>query len=368
MPRRTKGVRPSKFFHIPRVHVIRLVAMSRKKSAPLQTSPGLNSRSRLDRIIYFQVQVNAGKYPNCSTLSRHFGVSVKSILRDVEYLKDRQQMPIEFDPVKNGYYFTGPVSSIKGIEVTEGEVVALLVAQKALFQYRGTSFEKPLRSAVAKLVHGMRDLVTLNLVDLDAAISFRDSGAVQLDAETFSTLAKAVQHSREVTFQYHKLKSKKPEVRRVRPYNLCCSGHLWYCVAYDAERNALRNFALTRMTDVTITDTAFVRPLDFSIQEHLAGSFGIFCGDSGRDYKVRVRFDEFATRLVGERKWHESQKLSLSKNGTSELSVTLRSIEEIERWILSWGSHAKVLAPAELKARVIRVAREIVENSDFLDG
>lgn len=330
--------------------------------------PGCDSRSRLERIHYFQALLQAQKYPNCSTLAKHFEVSAKTIQRDVEFVKDRLKLPVEFDAARNGYYFTEPVSNITGIEVTEGELVAMLVAQKALLQYKGTSFERPLRTAFEKLVRGMREFVTLNLVDLDAALSFRDSGAAEVDAETFSKLAKAVQHSREVTLQYHKLKSKRPEARRVRPYHLCCSGHLWYCVAFDTKRKALRNFALTRMTDVTLTDTAFVRPLDFSIHEHLAGSFDIFCGDSGRDYAVRVWFDDFATRLVGERRWHESQKLSICKDGTSELSVTLRSIEEIERWILSWGSHAKVLAPAELKERVVRAAREIVENSDCSDG
>jgi len=27
-------------------------------------------------------------------------------------------------------------------------------------------------------------------------------------------------------------------------------------------------------------------------------------------------------------------------------------VEEIERWILSWGTHTQVLAPAELKGRI----------------
>jgi predicted DNA-binding transcriptional regulator YafY len=32
----------------------------------------------------------------------------------------------------------------------------------------------------------------------------------------------------------------------------------------------------------------------------------------------------------------------------------LGSLEEIERWILSWGSHAQVLEPAELKERITK--------------
>jgi len=37
----------------------------------------------------------------------------------------------------------------------------------------------------------------------------------------------------------------------------------------------------------------------------------------------------------------------------------LGNLEEVERWILSWGSHAKVLAPAELKERIAKTVAEL---------
>jgi predicted DNA-binding transcriptional regulator YafY len=36
------------------------------------------------------------------------------------------------------------------------------------------------------------------------------------------------------------------------------------------------------------------------------------------------------------------------KEGGIELEMTLGALEEIERWILSWGDHAKVLSPKPL--------------------
>jgi predicted DNA-binding transcriptional regulator YafY len=35
-----------------------------------------------------------------------------------------------------------------------------------------------------------------------------------------------------------------------------------------------------------------------------------------------------------------------------EFQITLAGLEEVTRWILSWGSKAKVLAPPALKQRV----------------
>jgi predicted DNA-binding transcriptional regulator YafY len=48
------------------------------------------------------------------------------------------------------------------------------------------------------------------------------------------------------------------------------------------------------------------------------------------------------------------------RGGTIELRLELGSLEEIERWILSWGAHARVLEPAELKRRIRRSAEAIL--------
>jgi proteasome accessory factor B len=59
---------------------------------------------------------------------------------------------------------------------------------------------------------------------------------------------------------------------------------------------------------------------------------------------------------VRERDWHPSQKIRNGKDGGIELEMTLGALEEIERWILSWGDHAKVLGP---KALIESVAKRI---------
>ena len=66
-------------------------------------------------------------------------------------MRDRLSLPIEYDQLHFGFTYTQPVTGFPSIEVSEGEVIALFVAQKALEQYRGTSFEKPLRTAFEKI-------------------------------------------------------------------------------------------------------------------------------------------------------------------------------------------------------------------------
>jgi predicted DNA-binding transcriptional regulator YafY len=44
------------------------------------------------------------------------------------------------------------------------------------------------------------------------------------------------------------------------------------------------------------------------------------------------------------------------------LELTLASLPEIQRWVLSWGSHVKVLGPALLKERVMESHREALKQ------
>ena len=60
----------------------------------------------------------------------------------------------------------------------------------------------------------------------------------------------------------------------------------------------------------------------------------------------------FAARLVRERDWHPSQRIRELPGGKIELQMALGALEEIERWILSWGEHAKVLGPKILAESV----------------
>jgi proteasome accessory factor B len=302
----------------------------------------------------------AGDFPNCSKLSKELEVSTKTIQRDIDFMRDRLGLPIEYDQLHFGFVYTEPVTHFPSIEVSEGEVVALLVAQKALEQYRGTSFEKPLRTAFEKITEGLKDRIGFQWGDVDSAISFRGIGTSVADLELFETVSNAVLKSHELAFEYRKLRSSGYEARRVQPYHLACIDQQWYLFAHDLVRSQLRTFVLSRMRKAQNTRMRFRRPADFSITKHLSDSLGVFSAN-GR-FKVRIAFDDFAARLVGERNWHPSQKIKQLPGGAIELRLDLGSLEEIERWVLSWGTHARVLEPPLLARRIRDIGRQLAKN------
>src|ERR1700744_5960858 len=179
--------------------------------------------------------IQNGKFPNASTLARDLEVSTKSIHRDIEFMRDRLELPIEYDGSRVGYHYTEEVNAFPTVTITEGEIFALLVAEKALQQYRGTSFEKPLLSAIKKMEQSLPDTISLNLADIEQTISFRTRAEQILNLEIFDALAKAVARREQLELNYRK-PGQQIETRLVDPYHLANINGEWYLFAFDHAR------------------------------------------------------------------------------------------------------------------------------------
>jgi predicted DNA-binding transcriptional regulator YafY len=330
---------------------------NRIRLSPSRRQTTLHSRPPLERMMRMHERLKSGRYPNCRKLAQELEVSSKTVQRDIDFMRYRLGLPIEYDQLHFGFYYTQPVSHFPNIEISEGELIALYIGQKALAQYKGTSFEAPLSTAFRKIADGLRDTISMTWSELDSAVSFRSAGRSNVDVHLFEQLSHAVFKQLEVRFQYKKPEGTRYEQRYVQPYHLGCVENLWYLFGFDLDRKQLRTFALPRVRDVRVSTTKFRRPLDFSIGKFLGESFGVFAKPTKTKYTVRIAFDAFAAPRIEERQWNPSQRIKqLSRDGGSgmELSLILGNLEEIERWVLSWGSHAEVLGPAELKERIAK--------------
>src|SRR5512133_831365 len=113
------------------------------------------SRPPLERMLRIHDELRRGTLTNCTKLTAILSVCRKTVLRDLAFMRDRLDLPIEFDVQIQAYRYTHPVTSFPTVHVTEGELLALLVAQRALEQYRGTPFHRQLVIAFEKLTGGL---------------------------------------------------------------------------------------------------------------------------------------------------------------------------------------------------------------------
>jgi predicted DNA-binding transcriptional regulator YafY len=305
--------------------------------------------------------IQSGRYPNAVLLAGELEVSSKSIHRDFEFMRDRLQLPLKYDNDHKGYYYTEEVSNFPTLQITEGELFALLVAEKALQQYRGTTFERPLVSAFKKMAASLPDTVSLNLADWERTISFRTSAEPILNLEVFDKLSKAAGQRQQLRLTYRKPGQRKTELRVVDPYHLANINGEWFLFAWCHLRKDIRTFAPARIQAIDITGETFARPQKFSLEKRLRDSFGVQSGQG--NFEVVIRFNELVSDYIREKKWHDSQQLKELKDGGLELRMKLSSLAEVERWVLGWAGNAKVLQPPELAEKVRKSAQDILKNA-----
>ena len=99
-----------------------------------------------------------------------------------------------------------------------------------------------------------------------------------------------------------------------------------------------------------MTQVRFNRPPEFDLETHFRNSFGVYEG--GGDVCVKVWFSAEVARYVSESTWHPSQELSPQKDGSLVATFHLDGTREIKAWILSFGRHAEVLGPEELRGEI----------------
>jgi len=346
--------------------------MPKRKTAKKKTpeSRAGDTRRPIERLFAIHDAVRRQRYPNCRRLAEEIGVTPKTIQRDITFMRENLELPLSYDPVKHGYHYDRPVTEFPTLRIAVEDVVALFLARRALQPLQGSPLEETLRHSFRQLSQSLRGEFTFQWSDLDEAFSVKDTGVVPADVHLFEKVSRAVLECRELRFDYRKLDDGDWQPRKLRPFHVAEFDGGWYVIGYDTDRNAKRTFALQRMKGVRILKSEFPRPTDFDLSDHLGGSFGVWHtpADEGARHRIRLRFHDWAARIVSERRWHPSQQIDWvgRKKETLEMNLELSSFEEITRWILSWGPQAEVMEPPELRDRIresLAAAGERYESS-----
>ena len=322
------------------------------------------TRRPLFRIYEIHSAVLGGSYPNCTSLAEKLCVERKTIMRDITFMRDELGLPIVYEDSLHGYYYDKDVSDFPVFQTTAEELAGLFLARVSLESLRGTKLAAVLSEAFGKLTRGMMGRIQFVWNDLDDAFSRKVVEQNPKDPKRFGTVAEAILNQRVTNFYYRKLEAESAAVRRVNPLHLSEVDGAWYLVAFDLDRQALRTFSLPRMSRLKVSSKSFERPLGFEGRTYLKQSFGIWnvAGDDSRQL-VRVELKGYAARLAQERRWHPSQEWkALNAKGTRmEIRFEVGRLEEVLRWVLSFGSHAKVISPPEL-VKMVRDEIEAMRN------
>jgi predicted DNA-binding transcriptional regulator YafY len=314
-------------------------------------------RAMLHHLMLIDQEIRTNSYPNANTMARTLELSPRTIARKIEFMRDVLDAPIEYDSSRKGYYYSQPNWSLPSLRISEGELLGLAMAQMALHAYRGTPLEAYLTNVAAKIQATLPDTVDVDPMQLTDVFRFHLGPVAIIDPATWELLASAIRGQRAVKITYYSMTKDQTVERSVDPYVLRCYQGDWYLIGRDRDSGNIPMFHLARIRKIRVLNRGFEVIEGFSPEAYLSGTFGVF--ESQQRHKVRIRFTGFAARYIPERVWHETQKLTNRKDGSVVLEMTLANIEEIGRWVMTWGKDAKALGPPELVEFVKTQASEI---------
>ncbi len=306
---------------------------------------------------WFQIvaALNAGDRPTAGELAQRFGVSERTIFRDLDNL---EQMGIPI--VRHGGRYTLlETYRLKPVQFTADEVLALTVALD--FARRRSNWDKAALSARDKLLGVLPPSHRELAAGLDATmvIDPLPGHSAPAQPEVERVLQRALQGAHPVRLSYQKLAAAAPEERVVEPYGFAYRGTSLYLIGFCRLRQAIRTFRVNRIQSAVVLTERFAVPVTFDLEAYLAEMWGI---EDGPLMYVRVRFFPEVARLALETVWHPSQAVTREEDGSVLLEMETRGMNELARWLAGYGASVQVLDPPELRAALRRLGEEIVRR------
>ncbi|MCG6878845.1 MAG: WYL domain-containing protein, partial [Deltaproteobacteria bacterium] len=158
----------------------------------------------------------------------------------------------------------------------------------------------------------------------------------------------AINHS-SIEIVYYTMSRKKESRRRVDPYRIWFFNGTFYLIGFCHKRRDVRVFALDRIKMLHQTKENFEIPEDFSLENFMASSFGVYQGEAVR---IKVWFHSDVAGYIKEKIWHESQRIHILDDGSIIFEARVAGTDEIRFWIMTWGSRAEVLEPESLREEI----------------
>jgi predicted DNA-binding transcriptional regulator YafY len=311
--------------------------------------------NRTDRLRQIQGLLSTRRVTYRSELMEKFGVSRATLGRDIQELRDRFQVPIDFDPEYGGYRLGAPEEAGGQFELphmwfSAEEIHALLTMQHLLSNLDTSgllgSQIKPLLNRLTKLLgagdNPSGEVARRIRIETVAARSYR--------LEHFQSVGSGLLRRRRLVIGYHARGTDEHTRREVSPQRLVHYRDNWYLDAWCHLRNQLRAFAVDAISDVRVLDRPAVDIDDTELDRELGSGYGIFSGASV--LWAKLLFSAERARWVANEKWHPAQQGRFLDDGRYWLSLPYSREPELIMDILRHGRHVTVLAPDLLRHAV----------------
>lgn len=305
---------------------------------------------KIDRLLSEIIFLLNHDLVSAASLARRFGVSLRTIQRDMETI-ELAGIPIFAEQGPRGGY--GILESYK-MERQLMSVDDFYYIVTALKGVAGSLSDEHLDSTLQKV----QTLLPRKSPDIffnrneKLSIDFSMLGGDQRHRSAFKTVREAVENERLLRFRYtsNKLES---STRIVEPLTIAFRWRSWYLYAYCRNREDYRLFRISRIKEPEILASSIQRR-DLSFERFLEENYRKVSTES---LEMELKFSPLMRNMVEE--YHDPLECRILEDGS--LVVKLRMPEDgwLYGYILSFGEYVEVLRPERLRRIIAETAKKI---------
>ena len=261
-------------------------------------------------------------------LAELLGVSRRTIYRDIETLS-MAGIPIYTEKGKSGGVRLLPSALTKSV-LSEQEQEEILTALQGLSNMNISEADQ-----VLKRLSGIFNKTATNWLQVD----FSDWGKTN---DYFYDLKSAILERRIAQFDYYDSKGNKT-FRCVEPIQLWFKSKSWYLKGFCLTREDMRVYKLTRVKNLVVTGEYFPGRELPPAEDSLATNNE----QPQRDVMIKLRIDAaMKYRLIDD---FETDEIEEQPDGGFIITVPWKEGDWVHGFVLSYGEHMEVLAPAHFR-------------------
>lgn len=323
---------------------------------------------RTERFYKIELLIRGRECVSFATLLEALEVSPATLKRDLQYLRERMDAPIEYDALANGYRFgqqwRGQRHELPGVWFNEKELHALLTMHQLLSGLDENGIlSRHLQPMFDKLT-GMLGTDAAEAKEMTRRVKLISTARRRVASEYFETVGSAVVQRQKLRISYRKRGKGGGTVgsRVVSPQRLVHYRNTWYLDAWCHQSEGLRRFALDAMEAAELLDEK-AKPVALkALESELDQGYGIFAG--GQTQQARLVFSAEAAAWVSREEWHASQQSEWLADGRWQLEVPYVDATELLMDLLRHAGQVEVLAPPALRQAYAKRLREAAAQLD----
>jgi len=257
------------------------------------------------------------------------------------------------------YVMKLPNITLPDIRLTLPELIALYLVKGEAQLFHGTEIEKLADSAFRKLSFFMPEGLSRQLAKIQTL--FVPSSKFAKDytgkEKIIDALRRGMIEQKRCAVKYDSFRSGKKRDYNLDPLRFFENNGGLYIFAYITEYQEIRTLAVERIERLQMTENSFEYPENFDPEKLLSSAFGIIFD---RPFQAKVRFAREVAPYIRERTWAPNQRITENEaNGSLILEMVTSGWLDVKRWVMSYGMHAEVLKPLEMRREI---AEELISS------